>query len=154
MLVVDALRMDAPRIHVGASGILYEENKVLMGKRAADDEALPGLWCTPGGGVELYETFQEAIMREFLEETGIDVVVNNPIFVGQSISEEKKKHTILHFYRVSRACFRLPEALEGFSEIKWWSWGEIWQSEELITNLTFAALSNYFHKVVYKNSNV
>lgn len=147
MLVVDALRMDAPRIHVGASGILVQQGRVLMGKRNPDDDALPGLWCTPGGGVELFERLQAAVEREFAEETGIIVVANSPIGAFESINKVTGKHTILHFFRVVQADSAKPMALEGFSEVKFWTWNEIFQSEPIITNLTFAALSKCYHSL-------
>ncbi len=51
-----------------ASGILYKSNKILLQKRGDK-----GTWGLPGGAIELGESASEALIREFLEETGLEV---------------------------------------------------------------------------------
>ena len=53
-------------------GILIEHNKVLLSKQWDG-------YDFPGGGVEIYETMEEALKREFLEETGLKVRVRQII---------------------------------------------------------------------------
>ncbi len=53
---------------VVASGVLIEGGKVLL----IEHEKL-GVWIYPGGHVEADETPSEAVKREFLEETGLEV---------------------------------------------------------------------------------
>jgi 8-oxo-dGTP diphosphatase len=48
-------------------------DKLLILKRAIDDDSEPGKWCMPGGGADLGETFEECLFREVLEETGCEV---------------------------------------------------------------------------------
>jgi 8-oxo-dGTP diphosphatase len=50
-----------------------EDGRLLMLKRAADDDAHPGLWEMPGGGIDAGETAAQAAARELREEVGIDV---------------------------------------------------------------------------------
>ena len=50
-----------------------EKDKVLILKRADDDESEPGKWCLPGGGVEAGESFEDCLFREVLEETHCEV---------------------------------------------------------------------------------
>jgi 8-oxo-dGTP pyrophosphatase MutT (NUDIX family) len=39
------------------------------------NEAETPKWTMPGGGVELHETVEEAVVREVREETGFDIIV-------------------------------------------------------------------------------
>lgn len=74
--------------HVVVDGIIVEDNKILLTKRA---EGLRdgGKWCMPGGYVDRDETAVEAVMREIHEETGYTVevsdlltVIDNPVRNG------------------------------------------------------------------------
>lgn len=49
--------------------IVSSDEKVLLGKTGAYE----GLWVVPGGGIEARESKLEALQRETLEETGIDI---------------------------------------------------------------------------------
>ncbi|MEZ0248935.1 MAG: NUDIX domain-containing protein [Thermoproteus sp.] len=53
---------------VVASGILIEDGKVLLVRHKR-----LGVWLYPGGHVEPDETPSEAVVREFAEETGLEV---------------------------------------------------------------------------------
>lgn len=56
-----------PMLSVGVSVIIEnEEGKILLEKRHDN-----GLFCLPGGAIELHETVLEALKREIMEETGI-----------------------------------------------------------------------------------
>lgn len=52
---------------VGVAVALVEEDSLLLGKRRE------GRWCIPCGHVEWGEGIEEAALREFFEETGLDV---------------------------------------------------------------------------------
>ena len=51
----------APIMAVAAMGILYNEEKGLLLEKRTDT----GEWCTPGGAIELGETLEEALKREY-----------------------------------------------------------------------------------------
>ena len=53
-------------------GFVLRDGKVPLLRRSAH-EYLGGLWEIPSGGVEAGESFDEALAREFLEETGLTV---------------------------------------------------------------------------------
>ena len=132
--------MNKNTIHVGASGILTRKGKVLLGLRSADDSSLPGQWCTPGGGVEPGERINDAIVREFLEETDLKVSVL-PDFVSVQERISDKSHTVLVFKHVTCDNATPLEAKEGFSQVRWFSKEEIPLNT---TEMTRAALHEFF----------
>lgn len=60
-------------IRKAAFGIFLNSNKVLMYKRRPTEEFYPGYWSFPGGYVEDGETYEQALLREVKEETGMTV---------------------------------------------------------------------------------
>lgn len=60
------------------AGILERNGRYLVGKRS-DTGLLPNLWEFPGGKVEEGESLEEALEREFHEELGIAVKVEEPL---------------------------------------------------------------------------
>jgi 8-oxo-dGTP diphosphatase len=80
-----------------AYGIVIKDDKVLLSRQFGDSYDLPG------GGVDLGEELEAAVIREVKEETGIDVT--NPINLGAENSffhsahgNKKSYHAILLYY--------------------------------------------------------
>lgn len=64
------------------SGVLVNYNdKFLLCKRNLKD-SYPGVWSIPGGQIENGEESLEAAVREFFEETSIDLDSGNLKFIG------------------------------------------------------------------------
>lgn len=60
--------------HLSVLGVIRRpDGKFLITKRAKDKPWAPGWWEVPGGGAVAGETSEEAVCREVLEETGLDV---------------------------------------------------------------------------------
>jgi A/G-specific adenine glycosylase len=55
-----------------ATGILHHQDKIYIQKRLADD-VWPNLWEFPGGRIKEGETPEEALVREYYEETGFTI---------------------------------------------------------------------------------
>lgn len=66
--------MESLKIKQCAEAFICEGGKVLIARRAEDEDALPGYWEVVGGGVEPGETAEEAAVREAHEESGLRVV--------------------------------------------------------------------------------
>ncbi len=56
----------------GVCAIIPRKSEVLLLRRRRDD-FLPGIYEMPGGAVEPDESFQDALLREVREETGLEV---------------------------------------------------------------------------------
>ena len=64
--------MSVPTVLVAAAALVDADNRVLLAQRPAD-KSMAGLWEFPGGKVEPGETPEVALVRELLEELGIEV---------------------------------------------------------------------------------
>jgi 8-oxo-dGTP pyrophosphatase MutT (NUDIX family) len=53
--------------------LVDRDDRVLLLRRAHDDDILPGFWEFPGGGIDAPETPEEAARRELSEEVGMDL---------------------------------------------------------------------------------
>lgn len=69
------------KIVIAVKGILLKDKKALIIKRADDDEIGGGTWEFSGGKLEFGESPEDALKREFREETGIDVDVKKLLYV-------------------------------------------------------------------------
>ena len=59
------------KIKDGSFGILETEKGILIEKLSYGEHK----WSLPGGSIENTENSREAVIREFLEETGINIEV-------------------------------------------------------------------------------
>ena len=59
------------RPYLAVSAAIFRDGKVLIVRRAR--APANGLYTLPGGGVELGETLEEAVVREVREETSLDI---------------------------------------------------------------------------------
>lgn len=65
--------------------VIIKDEKILLIKRTKSDLIY---WVIPGGGVEISETNEEALIRECKEELGVRVKIKELIL--DTISEKKK----------------------------------------------------------------
>ena len=66
------------RLRVRACGLLYDEGRLLL-----VNHRLPGRsawWAPPGGGVEFGESLERTLVREFEEETNLQISVGQFAF--------------------------------------------------------------------------
>jgi ADP-ribose pyrophosphatase YjhB (NUDIX family) len=65
----------APVTRVAAYGLLQRENKLLLCRLSQHVGLHPGHWTLPGGGLDFGEDPEQAVVREFAEETGLAINV-------------------------------------------------------------------------------
>ena len=58
-----------PIMVTAAMGIIYDKEKGILFEKRTDN----GMWCVPGGAMELGETAEEALRREIREETSLEM---------------------------------------------------------------------------------
>ncbi|RCK21717.1 NUDIX hydrolase [Thalassospira lucentensis] len=71
------VRTFLPRPIIGVGAVVWHDDQVLLIKRGKEPNI--GSWSLPGGAQELGETLEQAVRREILEETGIEI--SPPILV-------------------------------------------------------------------------
>lgn len=72
------IKQKRPKACVGV--MVFKDGKILIGKRKDTASHGPGEYSFPGGHIEHGESFKEAILRETLEEAGIEI--NNIKFIS------------------------------------------------------------------------
>ncbi len=99
---------------LAAYGILFnEQGRVLMGS----DPAMEFGWNLPGGGVNKDETLEQGLVREFEEETGLQVKVGPVVSNEDSfciMPTGRAIHGVLHYYLVEAVGGELLAAGNGF----------------------------------------
>lgn len=85
------------KVRVRVCGILRnEDGKVLFAKHKGFGEDY--LWAPPGGAVHFGETLQQALIREFYEETGLSIQPLHFLFYHEHIATPL--HAIEFFFAV------------------------------------------------------
>src|SRR5271163_4998777 len=72
---------------VGIGGIVIHEGRALLIRRGS--EPLRGEWSIPGGSLELGETLEEGVIRELLEETGLEVKISGMVEIFERIFSDQ-----------------------------------------------------------------
>jgi ADP-ribose pyrophosphatase YjhB (NUDIX family) len=67
---------------LSASGIILQQKKILLLKRANYTEMYPGFWGCPGGRAEKDETAEQNVIREVKEECNLDFKPTSIIKIG------------------------------------------------------------------------
>ncbi len=98
-----------------------ERDKVLLTRRTI--EPFINHWCFPGGHIDSGETAEHAVIRETVEETGLEL--NSPVFLGycDEIFPKLNFHAVVLMFHGTAQGTLLPQPGE-VSEIAWFSIGE------------------------------
>ena len=68
------------KIVVAVKGLIINDSRVLIVKRANDDEIGGGTWECVGGKIEFGEDLETALIREIKEEVGLTVTVEKILY--------------------------------------------------------------------------
>jgi 8-oxo-dGTP diphosphatase len=111
----DNARTYPTRPYLAVSAAIFRDGRVLIVRRGRPPAH--GLYTLPGGGVELGETLEQAVIREVREETGLAIAPIGLVGFREAIARDAAE-------RVERHFVILPFAAR-------WVGGEIALSEEL-----------------------
>jgi 8-oxo-dGTP pyrophosphatase MutT (NUDIX family) len=103
---------------IDAAGLLVKlGDLILLGRRSKVCESLSGYWAIPGGAIELNETPEEAALREFLEET--DVQINQQISYLTRFSTPNGGTFFVYYTEVQDLIFPSSDAKDAFEHDEW-----------------------------------
>jgi len=117
------------QLRIRVNGVLIEEDKILMAKHKMGNGK--EFWSTPGGGMNYGSNAKENLKREFLEETGLEIAVEEFLFVNEFLSPPL--HAMEYFFQVKRISGNVllghdPELDENsqiLSEIRWMTMSDL-----------------------------
>jgi 8-oxo-dGTP diphosphatase len=111
----------------GVVGVIRENDRFLVIRRSMKVRA-PGLLCFPGGHIEAGETFEEAIIREMLEELSLNVTVERHLW-----SSVTRWGTKLEWMLCARDPSQLPvPEPEEVSEVHWMREAELLGGQDVL----------------------
>lgn len=84
------------QLRMRVNGILIQNEKILMIKHLMGNDRI--LWSVPGGGMQFGQNAALNLSREFEEETGLIVVVQDYLFVHEYLNPPL--HALEHFFLV------------------------------------------------------
>ena len=87
------------RQRVAVYGVARRDDEILL-VRASPETGVPGTWWLPGGGLEFGESPGECLVREFMEETGLEVRVRGLLDVVTDVAEWMREQVRLHSIRL------------------------------------------------------
>lgn len=133
------------RFRIALYGVLIENNKVLLTTTKVPSGTITNF---PGGGLELGETPIEAVVREFDEETGLKVSVENLIFCSQKFQQnpEYPDEQLMHiYYRVRRTGGELLAKgnNDDVLNVGWVSFDDLSNHRILAVDLEFTESENF-----------
>ncbi len=78
-----------PRVRVAA--ICVRDDALLLVRHVKDGKTY---WLLPGGGVDYGETLVEALRREVMEETNLDIAPRDAVIITDSIRPDGGRHIL------------------------------------------------------------
>lgn len=135
-----------PRPVLGVGALIFEDGKVLLVERGR--EPLAGYWSLPGGCVETGERLEDAISREVLEETGLQVSVGAVATVFERLMPDEAGHYEYHYVLVDFYCTPIAGTLkpgDDSSQVQWFQLadlGSLRMTEGTLAVINASASSN------------
>ena len=105
--------MTGPELCVGA--VVVDDGRLLLIRRGHGPAA--GEWSVPGGRVQAGETMAEAVVREVMEETGVEVVCDELVGWVERFGDER--HFVIFDFRARLLGEAEPVAGDDAAEASW-----------------------------------
>lgn len=127
--------------------IVNSSGEMLIQKRSSKDDNKPGSYGITGGAVDASETSLLASKREVKEELGIDIDLNDLIYIGTE--RRARKFFEYYFYDLKDKNIEFNLDSNEVEEVKWITLDEY---EKNISNaINFQMFKNFYNNI-YQNS--
>ncbi len=111
-------RREYPKLPMAAVGaVTTRGDEVLLVRRS--HEPSRGLWSIPGGLVELGEAVRDALKREVLEETGLEVEGEDLLGVIDKIVYDDKGAVRFHYVLIDFQAHPVAGGLREDEGVRW-----------------------------------
>ena len=107
------------KTRVSAYGLLRCDDQMLLCRLSQQVGVNPGAWTLPGGGIDFGEDPEDAVVREFQEETGLTVKVVELVSVNSladNVPGWAPMHSIRIIYKVDFVCGELQFEHNGTTD--------------------------------------
>lgn len=95
--------------------ITDEDNKILILKRSTGSKTNPGKWELPGGKVDQGESFDQALIREVKEETGLKISLDHVVGVSEQNLHLIRAVHIIMSGKIIGGTLKLSKEHEGYA---------------------------------------
>jgi len=116
--------MRPKEIYPALKAIIVKDRKILILKRAKEEDCFKEMWDIPGGKINFGEMPEDALKREVKEETGLEIEIIKPIRVWSFFKNNGKTQVVgvTMLCKYKRGKVRLSKE---HTEFKWISPEEI-----------------------------
>ena len=87
------------KLRVRICGICRQNDAILLIRHKPFAHNTEGFWSPPGGGLEYGESMRDCLVREFKEETGLDVEAGRLMFLNELL--QLPLHALELFFEVT-----------------------------------------------------
>ncbi len=105
-----------------AYGVLIRDGRIVL-VRSSNPRHDPPLWWLPGGGIDFGESPETTVLREFREETGLEVGDPQLLIVTSDIRRRDNGdqiHTVRLSYTVALSGGELSDEVDGTTDQAGW----------------------------------
>ncbi len=112
-------------VGIGIGAAIVRDSRVFLALRGEKAKNERGKWETPGGGLEQWETMEEVVKREIMEEFGAEIEVVEELIAKDHILRDEGQHWVAICY-LARLTGAEPQIMEPekCAQIGWFTLDE------------------------------
>jgi 8-oxo-dGTP diphosphatase len=134
------------RPFLGVGALIFEASKILLVERGK--QPLKGYWSLPGGILETGEKLEDALRREVLEETGLEVEPISVFEIFERIMPDDTGRAEYHYVLIDYLCRPVGGRLQAASDASSAAWvAQHNLAEYRLTEGTLAVIERAFAKL-------